>query len=211
MDTVLNLLSSYPETNPYDIEPPIFNLIPDPILEAAHDTEEFRKALRDQTRAYGMNPFIYQYGVCPLMPTARDVLEALKIPMDNYTSPPPLPEACIVQPLEFLEEINPTGRVPIFKVRVHYQEGTSDIRALKLVSIAVNDVSSANLNRNSFRITFMFAKRIRRQNGRAEESVDTLRLVEHQQNASPSSGMRTPTFSFTGFVPRALSRCVSDG
>lgn len=210
MDTVLNLLSTYPETNPYDIEPPIFNLIPAPIPEAAHDTEEFRKALRDQTRAYGMNPFIYQYGVCPLMPTAMDVLEALKIPMDNYMSPPPLPEACIVQPLEFLEEINPTGRVPIFKVRVYHQEGTSDIRALKLVSIAVIMVAPADLSRTSFRIKFMFARRIWSQTGRTEERVP-LRLVEHQQNASPSSGMRTPTFSSTGFVPRASSRCVSDG
>ena len=65
------------------------------------------------------------------------MFEALEVPLSNYTSPPPLLEVSVARSLDFLEELNPSGNVPIFKVLAHHQDGTSTIRVLKLVSTLV--------------------------------------------------------------------------
>ena len=125
--SVSEILQSYPEQNPFELDPPPpFLTPPSPLQE--YDTPEFRDAARDVTLKSLQNPLYLSYGLCPL--TVRDPdLRTADHPLSSYVVPPPLPRATISGPIVFLQQINLEGRNPIFKVRVE-----REVRLLKIVS-----------------------------------------------------------------------------
>ena len=74
-DPSCTLLQCYSEQNPFTLIPQPYNLVPIP-PDDSHDTQEFRKAARDQESHTGYNPLADSYGSCPLIihdPNVRDI------------------------------------------------------------------------------------------------------------------------------------------
>ena len=120
-------VKSYPETNPFDFAPPLWNLSPLPLDVARHDTQAIRDAACAAANSSGNNPFYGAYGSCPLALYDYELYGA-ELPPITYTPPPPLERAVLCAPLEFLAVINPKGNTLAFKVRVG-----DDVRFLKVV------------------------------------------------------------------------------
>ncbi|KIP05265.1 hypothetical protein PHLGIDRAFT_162084 [Phlebiopsis gigantea 11061_1 CR5-6] len=112
----LTIVQCYPDTNPFDATPPIWNLSPLPLAAEQYDTQAVREAARAAADSSGYNPFYGAYGTCPLALYDYGILTA-NLPPITYTAPPPLEHLVLSSPLEFLEAINPTGNTVVFKVR----------------------------------------------------------------------------------------------
>lgn len=129
LDFARVLLSTYPETSPFELEPPLPNLRPAEVEDEAYDTEEFKEAARENTVAMGgINPFSGQFGANTFV-IPYELQRELSQPFTNYARPPTLNEADIRTELQFLEQIYPGGCVHLFKVRVN-----DEVRLLKVVS-----------------------------------------------------------------------------
>ncbi|KAJ3553829.1 hypothetical protein NM688_g3409 [Phlebia brevispora] len=111
------LVSTYPEQNPFTIDPPVPNLTPveSPDVLKKITLEAIPTAL-ETARRTALNPFMSLYGDNPLE-AAEGVAGRNAPPLTSYVQPPPLPQLT-VENLEFLTKLNPTGRTPVYKVRI---------------------------------------------------------------------------------------------
>ncbi|CAL1698009.1 unnamed protein product [Somion occarium] len=110
------MMREYPETSVYEWQPLLQNLIPDDSRagEGALDTPEFRRAAFNRACKIGINPLGYWLGLNPMYITESSKTE--DIPWRAYEVPPPLPRVELEDPV-FLENINPYGNTPLFKIR----------------------------------------------------------------------------------------------
>ncbi|KIP05260.1 hypothetical protein PHLGIDRAFT_162018 [Phlebiopsis gigantea 11061_1 CR5-6] len=119
-------VESYPENNPFDSNPPLWNLSPFPLDAQRHDTQAVRDAACAAANSSGSNPFYGAYGPCPLAIYDSGIYGA-KLPPITYAAPSPLERATVHAPLQFLAVISPTGNTLAFKVRIG-----DDVRLLKV-------------------------------------------------------------------------------
>lgn len=125
------IVLSYPEQNPFEMDPPPFNLTPETskiwARERELDTPEFIAAARAQTSKSGCNPLWTWFGTNPLVIYDERIKKAV-LPFKNYVVPSPLQEAALSSDFVYLERVNPKGNTPLYKVRIG-----DDIRLLKIV------------------------------------------------------------------------------
>ena len=122
------LLASYPEANPFDADPPPYNLTPYSRETELHwDTPEFVAAALDISERSGNNPLRHMYGTNPMVLTdyrARN----LNLPLSAYTPPPPLQKTSLPSDATFLERIHPHCHEVLVTIRVD-----GEVRLLKIV------------------------------------------------------------------------------
>lgn len=123
------LLHEYPELNPYDLEPLPYQLIPQP-PRTRHDTQEFRDAALAVAEASGENPLANSYGSNPFVIQDPHRISLKEVQFAHWSQPPPMDMAALSGPIQFLEQLNPTGTTPIFKVLVG-----QEYRVLKVVRV----------------------------------------------------------------------------
>ena len=121
------LVKTYPDSNPFDFDPPLWNLSPFPLEAQRYDTQETRDAARTAAESSGYNPFYGAHGTCPIA-LYDPQLRGADLPAIVYATPPTLQRVVLDEPMEFLEAINPTGNTVVFKVRIR-----DDFRLLKVV------------------------------------------------------------------------------
>ncbi|KAI0644134.1 hypothetical protein C8Q79DRAFT_1073399 [Trametes meyenii] len=129
----LTRLLSYPETNVFSWDPPIYNLTPAPKDDYKLDTVEFLKAARDAkyTNIGVANPLVKWYGSCPLSVLDTLLYSECQEPFTRYERPPligQLPDS----PIQFLEHVSPSSNRALFKVLIDGQ-----LRLVKIFSAAV--------------------------------------------------------------------------
>lgn len=115
----VDIYRCYPEKNPYDIRPPIYNLIP--YQDADHvDTPQLKQAALDVANRTGINVLRFMYGQYPLLMAELDELEAVQnpVPFHNYRPPPDLPRTSLPDDVEFVRQLNEGGNTPVFVVRI---------------------------------------------------------------------------------------------
>lgn len=117
----------YPENSPFDMDPPLYNLVPKPNDSGRYDTAQLvaeAKAIAEKT---DINPFLSMYGSNPLM--LEGDIRVVHMPMNAYREPPTLPEISLPHDFTFIEQINPNGNSPVFMVAFN-----GEICLLKIVS-----------------------------------------------------------------------------
>lgn len=124
------LVSSYPEQNPFEMDPPPYGLTPLSLeFLIASDTPELRAAALAIAEKTGINPFFTMYGYNPIhLWDARLLLKDL--PLVDYRSPSPLQEITLPENVEFVEQVNKRGNTPLFTFRAD-----GETRLLKIVRI----------------------------------------------------------------------------
>lgn len=105
--------------------PPLPNLRPHP-LDFTRDTPEFIAAAHAQAKRTGVNPLYWQHGSCPFAVDSEVFEEPVSV--TGYTVPPPLLQICEDTTFVILQQINETGNVPMFKIRLN-----GELRLLKIV------------------------------------------------------------------------------
>ncbi|KIP04408.1 hypothetical protein PHLGIDRAFT_120719 [Phlebiopsis gigantea 11061_1 CR5-6] len=112
------IVTSYPEENLYEMDPPVFNLTPKS-MEAflALDTPEFLQGALQQTRKTGVNPLFLMHGTSPLYLADRRLAYA-RLPLSAYQKPPPLPEIELPDDVAFVEQLNKQGNTVLVVVRI---------------------------------------------------------------------------------------------
>ncbi|KIP05252.1 hypothetical protein PHLGIDRAFT_36520 [Phlebiopsis gigantea 11061_1 CR5-6] len=121
LNPTLAALLCYPESNPYHATPPVHNLIPKHYEGLEFDTPELKAAAFAIARKHYINVFAVMYGTNPFL-IAEEELYDVPLPITNYTAPPTLHEAVLDDNLVLLEQINPLGNVPLFKIDVGGKE-----------------------------------------------------------------------------------------
>ncbi|GJE84687.1 hypothetical protein PsYK624_007630 [Phanerochaete sordida] len=125
----IDLLLAYPEQNPFDFQPPIYNLTPreDPL--ESFDTPELKAAALAIAQRTAVNVVMKMHGTNPLLAATsdRNRAEAGQTPMTAYQRPPPLSEATLPETIEFIDELNQNGHRTIFVVRLN-----NELRVLKV-------------------------------------------------------------------------------
>lgn len=125
-----SLVNCYPEQNPFEMDPPPYNLTPRSMKYFTDlDTPEFIAAALAIARKSGMNPLYMMYGTNPLFLADRRLLYA-KLPPIPYEKPPPLEQITLPDDVEFFEEINKNGNNFVIPVRIG-----NDVRLLKIVRL----------------------------------------------------------------------------
>lgn len=89
---VRNVIQTYPETSPFKLKCPVFNLLPVSDPGETFDTDDVRHACLAIARAHnGHNVFANTYGTNPLPLDDKALLEEVSArSWDAYTQPPPL-------------------------------------------------------------------------------------------------------------------------
>ncbi|KAI0666372.1 hypothetical protein C8Q78DRAFT_1156925 [Trametes maxima] len=128
----LTRLLSYPETNVFSWDPPIYNLTPAPKDDYKLDTVDFLKAAKNAKYAnMGVaNPLVKWYGSCPLAVLDTHLYSECQKPFTCYERPPligQLPDS----PIQFLEHVSPSSNRALFKVLIGGQ-----LRLIKIFSAA---------------------------------------------------------------------------
>ncbi|GJE84688.1 hypothetical protein PsYK624_007640 [Phanerochaete sordida] len=116
----IDLLLSYPEQSPFDLQPAVFNLIPQPDPLESFDTPAVKEAALAVARSSAVNIFMLMHGTNPLLLVDNDFAHARakQTKMTAYHTPPRLPEVPLPETLEIIKELNPDGHTPIFLVCV---------------------------------------------------------------------------------------------
>lgn len=129
-------VANYPEKSPYDMDPPLYNLIPEPSDEGQYDTPEIREAAYTVAENTNVNIFARMYGTPPIDIVDEDLEYAgERFPVVSYEEPPPLPHIVLPEATRFLQQINPTGNSPIFLVEVEGE--TRLLKVVRMLSIAL--------------------------------------------------------------------------
>ncbi|KAJ3552277.1 hypothetical protein NM688_g4230 [Phlebia brevispora] len=115
--TLPDVLAAYPEKSLYDWDPPLHNFAPRDLSTDLDDTPEFLAAVRAQAERDGMNPLWRWYGTNPVTIFDHTLKKAV-LPITAYTVPPPLSEIDISGGVTVIEQLNPTGTIPIFKIMI---------------------------------------------------------------------------------------------
>ena len=126
----LAAILSYPESNPYHATHQIHNLIPKPYEGLEFDTPELKAAVFAIARKRYTNVLAVMYGTNPFV-IVEDELYDEPLPITNYMAPPDLHEAVLDDNLIILEQVNPLGNVPLFKIDVGGKH-----MLLKIVSVS---------------------------------------------------------------------------
>ena len=85
---------TYPEQNPFQATPEIFNLTPYTAAgDLVYDTPAFLAAALDIAQKSGVNLLRWQYLTNPFV--VLDVPHDIPVSLDAYTEPPPLPEVVL--------------------------------------------------------------------------------------------------------------------
>lgn len=126
----VSILLTYPKTNPYDLDPPPFNLIPQPDPAVTFLTPELKAAALAVAQRTAVNVFYKINGQYPfaLGNADRDRVYKEQTPFVEYRKPPPLQQESLPDDVRFLERINEHGHTPVFVVEVEGQR-----RLLKIV------------------------------------------------------------------------------
>ncbi|KAJ3552276.1 hypothetical protein NM688_g4231 [Phlebia brevispora] len=131
--TLPAVLAAYPESSAFDWKPLIYNLAPEDQTDDLDDTPEFLTAVRAQAKRDGMNPLWRWYGVNPVT-LFDETLEDADLPMTAYNTPPPLSQVDLSGVVAVVEQLNPKGTMPMFKVRIG-----DDVRVMKVFMDADRD------------------------------------------------------------------------
>ena len=128
----LDVYRSYPEQDPYSLNPPAFNLIPLPDPAAVWDTPELRQAALNAANKQGRNPFHTMHHCYPFLLAEVDIDRVLDepVPLTEYREPPPLAKIDLPENVQFVRQINEHGNTPTFVVRMG-----DTTRLLKVVSV----------------------------------------------------------------------------
>lgn len=133
LQTASAILLCYPERNPFEMDPPAYNLTPSIgitwAMEKSMDTPEFIAAARAQAQKTGCNPLWTWFGTNPLA-IYDERIQRADLPFNGYTVPPPLPRIDSPSDLTYIERVNARGNNPMYKVRIG-----DDVRLLKLVRL----------------------------------------------------------------------------
>lgn len=109
------VLSRYPETSPYDLDPIPHNVIP--TQKEMRYTHRFLAAMREWQKSTMKNPLRRLNGNNPYVPLGRSVAE-LNIPFYlSHICPPSLPCAPTGPPMVFLGHLDVFGDAYAFKVQ----------------------------------------------------------------------------------------------
>ncbi|GJE94527.1 hypothetical protein PsYK624_106970 [Phanerochaete sordida] len=128
--STLDIYHSYPEKSPFEINPPIFNLVPAARSFSSLDTPELHEAARQiMRRTAGINVLFQMNGRYPFTTVQRDedMMEANPGPFTGYSTPAPLLNTALPDDAVFVQQLNPDGNVPIFVVRIG-----DELRLLKI-------------------------------------------------------------------------------
>lgn len=119
----LDIYRRYPEENPYELQPPVYNLIPFQDEDEV-DTPLFKHAALDIARRTGINVLALSYGQYPFLLGRIDETEVAKnpAPITQYQPPPQLPKAELPDNVVFVKQRNKTGNMPIFIVKIGNEE-----------------------------------------------------------------------------------------
>lgn len=196
LGTTCSLYDIYPEQNPFELHPPVYQLRPRAPKKWASDTQEFRDAARAIAERTAQNPLALCYGTNPLVVLDPESIDVECTQFPNYKPPPPLPQASLQGRMEFLERIHPSGHTPLFTVRVD-----GHVRLLKVVR---NDYSVYCLMSSRF-ISSPTAPRLYT----ATRSQRRHRLIHSSD--SPESKRRTRICCITVHVQKAPFLSAMDG
>ncbi|EKM52936.1 uncharacterized protein PHACADRAFT_147234 [Phanerochaete carnosa HHB-10118-sp] len=97
------------------MEPPLYNLVPEPLDTAEHDTPELLAHARSIAERTKSNLFCSMYGTNPLN-IADPSLLITWFPWHKYSAPQPLPEVTMSEKLHVCEQLNATGNPLLFLV-----------------------------------------------------------------------------------------------
>ncbi|GJE94569.1 hypothetical protein PsYK624_107390 [Phanerochaete sordida] len=124
----LDVYRTYPEKNPYEIEPPVFNLVPCQAAEEV-DTPQLKKACLNIAKRTGINVLQLTYGQYPFLLGELDdeEIETKPEPLSQYQPPPPLSRSILPDDAIFVSQLNKNGNTPIFVVKIG-----DDERVLKI-------------------------------------------------------------------------------
>lgn len=103
---VEKLIRTYPDTSPFQLATPIFNLIPEPDVCQKDDTEDVKKAALAIAQAHdGHNVFSTMLGSSPL-PLLDQRWMVAEFPFTAYSRPPPLQQVLLPSSVEFAEALS---------------------------------------------------------------------------------------------------------
>lgn len=124
-----SIVSSYPEENPFEADPPIYNLTPGSAgLDVELDTPGFRAEALAIAQETGKNPLHTQYGTNPFVITDPRVQKA-RLPLATYVRPDHgLPRLSFSDHTAFLAHIHSNIRTIVITVRID-----GEVRLLKIV------------------------------------------------------------------------------
>ncbi|EKM52953.1 uncharacterized protein PHACADRAFT_98583 [Phanerochaete carnosa HHB-10118-sp] len=114
-------VSHYPECSPFDMDPPLYNLVPAPLDSMLHDTPELLANVLAVAERTNTNLFCTMYGTNPLN-IADPNFYLTWYPWVDYSAPPPLPEVALSENFRVLEQLNPKGNSPLFLVELDDQK-----------------------------------------------------------------------------------------
>jgi hypothetical protein len=120
-------MATYPEENPFDGDPPVYNVTPfTAAYDMAFDTPELRAAALAIAQSSGVNILRWQYRSNPFAAVRR----GKPLPFAGYTPPPPLPEVDLPETAAFLEQIHGHCKTVLITVRIGDQ-----VRLVKIVRV----------------------------------------------------------------------------
>jgi hypothetical protein len=120
-------VATYPEENPFDGDPPVYNVTPfTAAYDMAFDTAEFRAAALAMAQSSGVNPLRWQYCSNPF----ADIHRGEPIPFKRYTPPPPLSEVTLPNDTVFLKQIHGHCKTVLITLRI-----AGEVRLLKIVRL----------------------------------------------------------------------------
>lgn len=126
-------IGGYPEHSPFDLNPPLYNLVPEVLDSGQHDTEELLAAALAIAQKTDINCFCRMCGTNPLHTYGPQMhRKHLLWPDDMAITPPPPPDIILPAQFHVLEELNPTGNSIVFLVEV---DGAK--RLLKIVTSSI--------------------------------------------------------------------------
>lgn len=98
----------YPEGSPFELKPPLYNLIPEDLKIEDLDTPQFKDAAWAITNDHTVNPLFSMHGWSPLLLGDADVerLREKHPELIHYREPPPLPQIMLPDDIEFLARVN---------------------------------------------------------------------------------------------------------
>lgn len=108
-------ISHYLERSPFDMEPPLYNLVPEPLDTAEHDTPELLALARSIAERTNSNLFCSMYGTNPLNIADPNLLVTW-FPWHKYSAPQPLPELTLSEQLRVRGQLNAAENSPLFLV-----------------------------------------------------------------------------------------------
>lgn len=124
------LVASYPEVNPFETDPPVFNLTPFTAeYDRSRDTPEFLAAALVVTEKSGFNPLRWQYCSNPFV-IIDDRVRIAKLPFKAYKAPPPLREAVLPEDTVFTGQISKHSNTVLLTIRAR-----DETMLLKLVCV----------------------------------------------------------------------------